>query len=126
MAMSTSGLRSETTSSYSVEVVRDVRIPTADIAVTLGADLFRPIGADPVPLLITVYPYIKDGGIGTSHWPLHHWFAERGYACMIVDFRGTGPAEAVFVAGRRTHPGRVRASQPERESPVRKPPVRRA
>lgn len=75
---------------FEVEFVRDVRIPTADPAVTLGADLHLPIGAGPVPLLVLALPYRKDFGGADL---LHRYFARRGYACMTLDLLGTGSSD---------------------------------
>jgi uncharacterized protein len=79
--------------SYEVEVVRDVRIPTGEPGVTLAADLFLPVGAGPVPALVTLLPYLKDGAAGIGGWYANHWFAARGYACLLVDFRGLGGSD---------------------------------
>lgn len=78
---------------YDVEVVRDVRIPTGEPGVTLAADLFLPVGAGPVPVLVTLVPYLKDGAAGIGGWYANHWFAARGYACLLVDFRGVGGSD---------------------------------
>jgi hypothetical protein len=78
---------------YEVEVVRDVRIPTGEPGVTLAADLFLPVGAGPVPALVTLLPYLKDGAAGIGGWYANHWFAARGYACLLVDFRGVGGSD---------------------------------
>ena len=75
---------------HEVEARLDVRIPTADPAVTLGADLYLPVGAGPVPLLLMALPYRKD--LGGSDL-LHRYFARRGYASMILDLQGTGSSD---------------------------------
>ena len=75
---------------YEVELRQDVRIPTADPAVTLGADLYLPAGAGPVPLLVMALPYRKDLGGADL---LFRYFVRRGYACMIVDLLGTGSSD---------------------------------
>jgi putative CocE/NonD family hydrolase len=77
---------------YEVKVVRDVRIPTADPAVTLGADLHLPAGAGPVPVLALALPYRKDFGGADL---LHRYFARRGYACLTLDLMGTGSSDGV-------------------------------
>jgi len=73
-----------------VEVVRDVRIPTGDPEVALSADLFRPAGSVRSPALVTVLPYRRDALAGLGHDERLRWFGARGYACLLVDFRGTG------------------------------------
>ena len=83
-----------------VEVRRNVRVPTAADGVTLSADVFLPATDDPVPAVLTVWPYRKDTGIGE---PVLRWFAEQGYATVLVDARGTGSSDgehrAPFDAG---------------------------
>jgi uncharacterized protein len=78
---------------YPVEVLRDVRIPTADPGVTLSGDLFLPRSGGKAPALVTLLPYRKDAGAGIGGWASFHWFASRGYACLLVDFRGTGSSD---------------------------------
>ncbi|WP_236790582.1 CocE/NonD family hydrolase [Amycolatopsis sp. GM8] len=73
-----------------VEIRRDVRIPTRDPEVTLSADVYLPVDAAPVPALVSVYPYRKDmSAFGAKL----HWFAEHGYAGVLVDLRGTGSSD---------------------------------
>lgn len=75
---------------FEVEVLRDVRIPSEDRGVTLSADLFLPVDAGCVPALVTVLPYRKDAWAGILNRENMHQFASRGYACVLVDLRGTG------------------------------------
>jgi putative CocE/NonD family hydrolase len=77
---------------YKVEIRRDVRIPTEDPRVTLSADVYLPVGAAPVPALVSAYPYRKDmSAFGAKL----RWFAQRGYAGLLVDLRGTGSSDGV-------------------------------
>lgn len=72
----------------------DVRVPSE--GGTLSADIIRPVGPSPVPTLLTVLPYRKDLDL---YWHgLMRWFAERGYACMMVDLSGTGRSDGVAPA----------------------------
>jgi predicted acyl esterase len=80
---------------HMVEIRRDLRIPTADPQATLSADLYLPAGADPVPALVTVIPYRKDFLGGISLHAALRCFAERGYACLLVDSRGTGSSDGL-------------------------------
>ncbi|MGE3744431.1 MAG: CocE/NonD family hydrolase [Sphingomonadaceae bacterium] len=75
--------------------MRNVRIPTAQPNVTLSATLFLPAGAGRVPALVAIYPYLKDAGIGIQHDADLRWFAARGYACLLVDFRGIGSSDGI-------------------------------
>ena len=84
---------SEYPAAFAVDVVRDVRIPTAVPQETLAADLYRPVTDRPVPLLLTVLPYRKDFVAGVAHDGPARWFAERGYASLLVDLAGTGSSD---------------------------------
>ncbi|WP_042408467.1 CocE/NonD family hydrolase, partial [Streptacidiphilus carbonis] len=85
----------DTPAAFAVEVVRDVRIPTAVAGETLAADLYLPVTGRPVPLLLTVLPYRKDFHAGVAHEVPGRWFAERGYAGLLVDLAGTGSSDGV-------------------------------
>ncbi|MEQ0563998.1 CocE/NonD family hydrolase [Amycolatopsis sp. NEAU-NG30] len=78
---------------YEVEVLGDVRIPSSERGLTLGADLYRPRTASPVPALVTLHTGRKDGlgGIAASRYL--RYFAERGYAVLYVDCFGIGTSE---------------------------------
>ena len=80
-------------SARDIIVERDVRIPTDDPDVTLGAVVYRPAGTGPVPALISVYPYRADAWIHEYMRPYMEWFAERGYASVLVDLLGTGGSD---------------------------------
>lgn len=70
-----------------------VRIPTDEPGVTLAADLFLPPGGGPAPILVSVLPYRRDAFAGIGGHSSYSWFAEHGYACLLVDFRGTGSSD---------------------------------
>ncbi|MGI5241850.1 CocE/NonD family hydrolase [Dactylosporangium sp. CA-139066] len=78
---------------FRTRVYRDVRLPTADPAVTLSADLYRPVTGQPVPGLVTVQPYRKDFLAGGTYAGPARWFAEHGYASLVVDHRGIGASD---------------------------------
>lgn len=80
--------------SCELSIARDVRIDTDDPDVSLSGDLYLPAGTDPVPVLVTVQPYRKDIS-GISLEPTFRWFAERGYATMLVELRGTGASDGI-------------------------------
>ena len=80
---------------YTVMETKDVLIPMRD-GICLATNLYRPAGTGPVPAIVVYFPYLKDGpdGRGSVHdWQLH--FAQRGYACLTVDFRGFGGSEGI-------------------------------
>lgn len=78
-----------------VEVVRDVRVPTAMPGSTLSADVYRPVSVSPTPALVTVVPYRKDFAGGLALDGPARWFAAHGYASVVVDLRGTGSSDGV-------------------------------
>lgn len=80
---------------YRVDITRDVRIPVQQADVTLSADVYRPRSEGTVPALVMVLPYRKDTLTGVIHHRAFQWLAERGYACLLVDFRGTGSSDGV-------------------------------
>ncbi len=75
-----------------LKTIKDVRIPMSD-GVTLAADLYLPQGEGPFPALMSCYPYHKDDLIGAEFDFARRYFAEQGFAELIVDFRGTGRSE---------------------------------
>src|SRR5262245_51478485 len=75
-----------------IRVVDDVRIPAGG-SFSLSGTLYLPPGAGPFPALVTVVPYRKDAASGVFYGPVLRWFARRGYAGLLVDFRGTGSSD---------------------------------
>lgn len=75
---------------HAVRVRRNIDIPTDEPGVMLSADLFAPDTAEQVPALVTVLPYRKDAWSGLEYGAMFEWIAARGYALLLVDFRGTG------------------------------------
>lgn len=72
-----------------VEILRNCQIPLAD-GDELACDVHLPAGAGPLPALLALLPYQKDALGGAGPWAMHHFFARRGYAVVLADFRGTG------------------------------------
>jgi len=93
-----------------------VEIATRD-GLTLVSYLTLPIGADangdarpesPVPLVIVPHdgPWARDS---YGFDPLHQWLANRGYAVLSVNFRGSAGLGKTFLnAGNREWGGRMR------------------
>ena len=88
--------RAESHPSQQILVDRNVRIPTDSPEVTLSAVVYRPAGTEPVPALISVYPYRSDAWIHEYMRPYMEWFAERGYASVLVDLLGTGGSDGAL------------------------------
>jgi hypothetical protein len=70
-----------------VIVERNVAMKTRD-GVTLYADVYRPIGDQAVPVLLTRTPYDKTGGAGMGRMG-----ALRGYIVVVQDVRGRYTSE---------------------------------
>jgi predicted acyl esterase len=80
--------------SYGVKVER-AWIRMRD-GVRLAATLFVPTGGssgEKFPALLEYLPYRKDDETLDSDYPLHTYFAHRGYVTARVDIRGTGASE---------------------------------
>lgn len=77
---------------HEVRFVRNLLIPLS-AGVNLAADLHLPDTPGPHPTLISFYPYRKDDVIGSFTAYPRRWFAERGYAHLLVDVRGYGGSE---------------------------------
>jgi uncharacterized protein len=80
-------------------VVRMVQqwIPMAD-GVRLAATLYMPDGTKPgerFPALLEYLPYRKDDATAARDYPIHSYFAQRGYVSVRVDIRGFGGSEGV-------------------------------
>jgi predicted acyl esterase len=72
----------------------DLLIPMRD-GVRLAATLYRPAAGGPWPCLVNYLPYHKDGRGGLGSEAVHRFFAEQGYASLVIDFRGLGCSEGV-------------------------------
>jgi uncharacterized protein len=74
---------------FEVQIEHNCMIVCPD-GTELAGDIYRPRDTAPCPALITMLPYHKDAIGGVTSWNANHYFAERGYATVLVDFRGTG------------------------------------
>ncbi len=64
--------------------------------VRLAATLYVPDGGRPderFPALLEYLPYRKDDGTAARDYPIHAYFAHRGYVSARVDIRGFGASE---------------------------------
>ena len=78
---------------YQVIKLVDERIPLGRGGETLSANVYRPASTLKVPALVMVLPYRKDAGIGIMYDETLRWFAARGFATVLVDFKGTGSSD---------------------------------
>ncbi len=66
--------------------------------VRLSATLYMPDNAKPgekFPALLEYLPYRKDDATAARDYPIHTYFAARGYVSARVDIRGFGSSEGV-------------------------------
>ena len=73
---------------------RDLRIPMRD-GVTLSADVYRPGSGERVPAILEHVPYRKDDVAAARDRLLGRALAERGFALVRLDVRGTGRSKGV-------------------------------
>ena len=79
-----------TTSHKDIDFTWGVKIPMRD-GKLLNATLYKPKGAEPVPVIFTLTPYISD-----SYHARGYYFASHGCLFAIVDSRGRGNSEGEF------------------------------
>ena len=80
---------------FEVNEEPDVGIVMPD-GTRLSGRLWRPVTADPVPLILEYLPYRKRDGTCARDALTHPYFAARGYACLRVDIRGNGDSEGLM------------------------------
>src|SRR5262249_22646615 len=76
-----------------VNVTKNVRIPLSD-GQFLAADLHLSQGSRPVPAVFDLYPYRKDD-VHAYRLRQHRYLAERGFAALRLDVRGTGGSSGI-------------------------------
>jgi acetyl esterase/lipase len=69
-----------------VDVTRDVAVPLRD-GTALALDLYRPRNAATLPLIVTIYGGGWAVGSRAADAPLARWYAARGYAVAVIDYR---------------------------------------
>jgi uncharacterized protein len=87
---------SSPTPKYTVRMAQQW-IPMPD-GIRLSATLYMPDNAKPgdiFPALLEYLPYRKDDSTAARDYPVHAWFAARGYVSVRVDIRGFGTSEGV-------------------------------
>ncbi|MGN6870948.1 MAG: CocE/NonD family hydrolase [Solirubrobacteraceae bacterium] len=77
-----------------MRVHRNTLIALRD-GVSVAADLFLPDDGAPVPAVFSYYPYRKDDYIGAFAGSAVEYFANHGYASLLVDFRGLGSSGGI-------------------------------
>ena len=79
-----------------VTFVKNLLIPMRD-GTKLAADLHRPAGDGPFPVILEYLPYRKDDVTAADDALRHPYVAGHGYACARVDMRGSGASDGVLV-----------------------------
>ena len=87
-----------------VRLLHDCRVPMRD-GITLSADVYLPLGAQGLPTIIQWTPYESTRERFVS-WGV--WFAQRGYAAVVVDTRGRYESDGRLHGLDPRRPGRVR------------------
>jgi len=85
------------TETMDIAISRNVRIPLRD-GITLSADLYRPKKEGRYPAIVVRTPYLKNT---TAHHETSCYFAEHGYAVLVIDVRGRGDSEGEFIPYRQ-------------------------
>jgi acetyl esterase/lipase len=68
------------------EVRHDIPVPLRDGS-ALALDLYRPRVAGTLPLIVTIYGGAWTVGSRAEDAPLARWYAARGYAVAVIDYR---------------------------------------
>lgn len=75
-----------------VDATWAVKIPMRD-GIRLNATVYKPAGLRvALPVIFTFTPYVSD-----TYHPRAWYFAQHGYVFALVDVRGRGNSEGVFV-----------------------------
>ena len=75
-----------------IDLLWAVKVPLRD-GVRLNATVFKPAGYHrPLPVIFTLTPYNSD-----TYYPRARYFAQNGYVFALVDVRGRGNSEGVFL-----------------------------
>ena len=77
-----------------VEVRTDIKVPMRD-GVQLSADIYRPPGNGPFPVILSRTPYDNSGAQETGNF-----YAQQGYVFAAQDVRGRYDSEGVYYAWR--------------------------
>src|ERR1700686_826476 len=108
ISASLSAVPAPKTTTPALHTVRMVQqsIPMPD-GIHLSATLYMPGDTKPgekFPALLEYLPYRKDDATAARDYPIHAWFAARGYVSVRVDIRG-------FCASEGTPPDREYSEQ---------------
>ncbi len=79
-----------------IREIENLWIPLAD-GTRLAGRIWLPVDAEahPVPAILEYLPYRKRDGTSPRDVRRHPWTAQRGYACVRVDIRGSGDSDGL-------------------------------
>ena len=85
----------EATPAYPVDIDRRVFVEMDD-GVLIGLTVYRPDSRDdgPFPTIVESLPYRKDDAFYSTDWGTYTYLAQRGFAGVRIDIRGTGASTA--------------------------------
>jgi len=89
------GMQIRTDYPFDLEETENIWVPMPD-GTRLAGRLWRPLGADPVPVILEYLPYRKRDGTRARDEMTHRYLARHGYACLRLDIRGTGDSEGLL------------------------------
>src|SRR4051794_40296998 len=78
-----------------IVVAKNVMVTMRD-GVSLATDVYRPVGADPVPAIVQRTPYDKEGAALRNYSFEVMRAVQAGYACVVQDTRGRYLSEGEF------------------------------
>src|ERR1700730_4068472 len=79
-------------SKYDITLERNVPSRMRD-GVTLVADVYRPKGDGPFPVVLMRLPYDKTGALSQGDYAHPSWYAQQGFIVVIQDTRGRWRSE---------------------------------
>ena len=87
----------EAAPAYPVDIDRRVFVEMDD-GVLIGLTVYRPDsrGDGPFPTIVESLPYRKDDAFYSSDWGTYTYLAQRGFAGVRIDIRGTGASTGVI------------------------------
>ncbi len=87
----------EGTPEYPVKIDRRVFVPMDD-GVTIALTVYQPDSRNdgPYPTIVESLPYRKDDAFYSSDWSTYASLAQRGFAGVRIDIRGTGASTGII------------------------------
>jgi len=82
---------------YPVRIDRQVFVPMDD-GVRIALTVYLPDSSNdgPYPTVVESLPYRKDDAFYSADWPTYAYLAQRGFAGVRIDIRGTGASTGII------------------------------